>query len=757
MKNRNKLLLFIATVPLFLWQCETPNSSPDFTLSNRIDAPIISNASFKFIGGREALIDTTSNEDLADLFSVDGNNFVTLSVEEDFDFGDLDDAIPAVNVDATAFEAEVGEIELGDFSSQDDETGNLGAARFEDLTGQPPIFEEGDQIPAASSPFPVNIELETDFFVSAMIKSGGIRVAIRNQLGFDIEILEMKLFSDNVSLGTIVLSDLNYNTSQAETLMLVDNPGVDPEVELRDINVDVQISWQEQIMQADPGELIIQDIQGEDLFASQVEAVIPEQDFFSSGVSAFSDDEFTFSSPDHFVELESGELLIQNIINSIDLDIEVLEISFPELRVPPYSEADSLVINFSGNDRIQGNNPNPVTRSEDLSGVRIYALGNEVNYNIYALTEDTQADGSSDSRIIQETDLLSAEIEIRNLVIREAFGIINNKQILLNESDPATGDGVDLMNDNEAEIIEIDGISDLSSSLDGFEFTNSSLSINYFSNVDVPTAIIGAFLGVDADGNEFYLRGLAGSEFEVSPNDPTGDLLYNGSPVSNSDLIKFELDMSSDETVEKSITFNRDNTNITEFLNALPVEIRFIGLANINETGTEEGRIQNPVRFDPKIGVDIPLSIQTLDRATFTDTTSISLDGLPGDDSDLEIDEGVLTIRFENALPFLVGLELGFLDDDRELITRVPLENDDPIEIISGMVGSSGFVDESREGITRLTLNRDQFEQLSRTRYVKLEAGIETDDNQEVRVRATDSITISVDGRFTVRNRIGGN
>ena len=755
MCKKYKLLLFVAIVPFFLWQCESPNS-PDFTLSNKIDAPIISNASFKFLGGRDALIDTSSNGDLSDLLAVDDENFVTLSIEEDFEFGDLDDAIPAIDVEPTAFEAEVGEIELGDFSSQDDETGNLGEASFEDLTGQPTAFEEGDVIPGASSPFPVNIDLDTDFFVSAMIKRGGIMVSIRNQLGFNIEELEMELFSDNVSLGTIIMANLNHNSAQSETLPLVDNPGVDPEVELRDINVDVQISWQQQTMQDDAGKLIINDIQGEELFASQVEAVIPGQDFFSSGVSEFSDEEFTFSSTEHYVELESGELMIQDIINSIDLDIEILQISFPELRVPPYSVADSLVITFEGDDKIEGNNPNPVTRSESLADVRIYALGNEVNYNIFALTEDTQQAGTNDSRIIHETDQLTAEIEIRDLVIKEAFGIINNKQILLNESDPATGDGVDLMNDNEAEIIVIDGISDLSSTLDGFEFTNSSLSINYFSNVDVPTTIIGAFLGVDADGNEFFLKGLPGSGFDVSADDPTSDLLYNGVPVGNSNLLKFELDMSTDETEEKSVTFDRDNTNIAEFLNELPVEIRFVGLANINGNSNEEGRIKNPVQFDPKIGVDIPLSIQTLDRATYTDTTSISLDGLPSDDSDLEVEEGVLTIRFENAMPFLVGLNLSFLDDEQELITTVPLENDEPIEILSGKVNATGFVTETQSGITRLILNREQFEMLNRTRYVRLEAGIETDENQEVRVRATDNITISVDGRFTLRNRIGG-
>lgn len=752
MAQRKVLLFTLALLTLFLVQCETPNS-PDFVLSNTIETPLILESSFQFLGSTNALIDTTGDQDLQDLFIFDGDNFISLSVEEDFDFGDLDDAIPEVDVEPTVFEAEVGEISLTDFSSEG-EDGNLGEADFEQLTGLTG-FQEGDFIPGASSPFPVNIELETDFFVSAMIKSGGIEITMKNQLGFDIDELRLELYSDAVSLGSITLFDLFHDSSQSETLMLVDNPDTDPEVELRDINVDVEIEWSDQNMQDDAGSLIIQDVQGSDLLASSVEAVVPQQDFISSGVSDFSDEEFLFTDPSHYVELESGELSIQNILNSIDIDIELLEITFPDIQFPPYGPANALVIRFEGENRIVRNNTEPVSQSVSLENARIYAFNNEVNYEILALTEDTQQSEGSDARVISETDVLSAEVDISGLTIKEAFGVAVNKQILLGDDDPSNGEGLDLANDNEAEIIEIDGIDDISRKLDGLEFTNSSLSINYFTNVDIPTTVIGAFLGVDANGNEFFLRGAAGSELEVGPGDPTGNLLQNGSPLDPSKLIKFELDGDGNPNIEHSVVFDRDNSSITEFLNALPVEIRFIGLANINESGTEAGRIINPVRFEPKISVNIPLSIRTLETATFVDTVSSDLSNLPGPQDDLSITEGSITIRYSNVLPLGVGLSLDFLDENDDVLTSFPLQGeDDRIQLFAADVGPGGFVTSERSGNTSITLNRSQLDLLNLTRSVQLSADIRTTDQSEVKVRSTDSISFSVNGKFTIQNAI---
>jgi len=247
---------------------------------------------------------------------------------------------------------------------------------------------------------------------------------------------------------------------------------------------------------------------------------------------------------------------------------------------------------------------------------------------------------------------------------------------------------------------------------------------------------------------------LPGSDFELSPGDPTSDLLVNGSTIPSSDLIKFEIETGDEITTEKSIKFDSDNTNISEFLSALPVEIRFIGLANVNETGQEEGRVSRPVRFDPSIGVNIPMSMLTVDRATFTDTTNTDLSGLPGDDDDFEITEGIISINYVNALPFHVDLQLGFLDEEEGLITNVPLQADEPFEFRAGTVSSSGFVSNSETGTTQISLSLEQLNQLNQTRSVKLIAGLETIGQNEVRVRSTDKVSFQIKGRFTIQRRI---
>lgn len=745
-----KVYLLIPIIAIFtLVQCETPGS-PDFTLSNKIDTPLIAESTFQFLGDRNALIDTT-NADIRDLINIDGDSFITLSQEENFDFGDLDGAMPEVDVAATSFESMVGEIELGSFSSQD-EDGNVGEASFSDLTGQPATLSEGDLLPGAESPFPVNIDLDTDFFVSAQIKQGGLEITLRNELGFDIEELTLDIMSGNSSAGQIVIADFDHITTRTESIMIVENPETDPEVELADISVNVSIRWDNQTMQDDAGSMIVKTIHGENLIASAVEAVIPPQEFRSSGSSDFSDDEFLFSSPGHYVELQSGTLAVQNILNTIDLDIDLLEITFPGLRTPPYTDADSLVIRFEGDQKIPRNNTEPVSRSFDLSDVRIYAENNEVSYNIFAQTEDTQASPGSDSRTITETDRMSAEVALSDLMISEVFGVIANRQVLLNTDIASDGTSVDIMNDLEAEVIEIDGIKDISSRIDGLEFTRASLSILYETNVGVDAAIIGAFLGEDANGNQFFLKGEPGTATEVTENDPIQKLQMDGSQIAASNLIKFKVDGNNSPDEILATTFDKTNSTIVNFLNRLPTSIRFIGIANINPNNVE-GTIQNPVVFDPTIAVNIPLALRA-DRATYIDTTAINLEDLPGPGDDSILDEGSLTIRYTNTIPLGINLELEFLTTEGELITAVPLINDTSIEFKAAAVGNGGFSVSPSEDFTTIHLSRSQLELINQTRNVRLIAGLNTTASEEIRIRTTDDVGVSVSGKFVIRNKI---
>ena len=748
MKNIKPYILSAVAVLLFV-QCETPED-PNFTLSHQIDAPLIAESRFQFLGDNNALIDTTS-ENLSDLFFVDGENLITLTKIESFDFDDLSDAIPVIDIEPTQFEAQVGEIVLTEFSSQD-ESGNLGEANFDNLTGIGVSPQEGDFVPGAQSPTPVNISLDTDFFESATIKQGSIEIVLRNELGIDLDILSLELFSDNSSVGSITFSDFNHETTRSDLISIVENPETDPEVVLTNLNVEIEIAWSGQSLQSDPGSLIVNNVQGDNLIASQVVAQIPSQDFFYSGTTDFDNTEFNFASSDHYVELQSGTLSIENILNSIDVEITSLQISFPNIRTAPWGEADSLTISFEGENAIPANNMQPVSQTIDLTNTRILAQNNEVSYNISALTEDTQRDPNNNLRTINETDAVSAEVAIDNLIISEAFGIPSAQQALLNNDDPANGDRIDLLNDNEAEIIEIDGISDISRKVDGIEFTNASLTVDYSINTDLPVQIIGAFLGTDTNGERFFLRGLPGSDRAVSDASATDRLQFDGSSIPLENLIRFDIDHPGNTEVYEQITFDSDNTNINEFFSRLPEEIRFIGVALVNED-EEAGTIRNPILFDPEFRVNVPISLRA-DFATFVDTTSQDLGNLPGPDDDSLIEDGSLQIQYENRIPLGFSLRLDFLDVDDNLLTSVPVMNDNPLQFNAAPVDENGISNSASNGTTMLTLNRSQLDLLNQTRNIRLSAGVRTTDGEEVSIRDTDDVNISISGRFKILNQV---
>ncbi|WP_340102593.1 hypothetical protein [Rhodohalobacter sp. 8-1] len=743
------LLLFSVIAITALTQCEAPES-PDFILSSKIDTPFIAESNFQFFGGSNALIDTSS-ADLNDLLSIDGENFITISREESFDFGDIENAIPAIEVAPTAISTEVGEIELSSFSSQNG-SGNVGQAGFEDLTGQPSLLQAGDPIPGAESPFPVNIDLSTDYFVSAQIKSGSIVFTFRNELGFDLDDLTLELFSETKSLGIVSVSNFEHGSTRMEGIELVDESQVDAAVDLRDINVNVTIAWSSQLMKADPGDLIVQSVEGENLIATQVDAIIPAQEFHTSGNTAFSENEFLFTDQQHYAEFASGELLVDEIINSIDVDIEDLQISFPALRLPPYAAEDSLVIHFSGDSKIQRNTTTPTSRSVSLDDIRIYATNNTINYNIFAITEDTQQSDGSDSRIINSSDEVNAQVGLRDLVVREVFGIVQNRQVLLNMDVASDGATAEIMNDLEAEVINIDGIDEISRRVEGIEFTQASLNVIYQTNVNISTSVIAAFLGTDANGNEFFLSGMPGTETEVLAGDSSEKLIMNGTPIPKESLIKFDIEGSGNPEDIFSKTFDRNNSNISEFFNRLPVSIRFVGLADINKKG-DTGRITNPVQFKPSIAVNIPLALRA-ELATFTDTTSADLSDLPGPDDDSFLEEGSLKIRYINNIPLGVNLQLEMLDDTGTSLTSLPLSGGLPIEFKAASTGGDGFSSSSAEDYTIISLNREQLDQLNKTRDVRLTAGLNSSNAEEVKIRNTDDVSISVSGNFVIRNKI---
>jgi len=744
-------LLFLLTV-MSLTACEVPDS-PDFNTSQRVEAPILFDREFTFLGeGETAIIDTTKDS-FDSLFTVESNGFVRLARQEEFEFGDLDDAIPTVDVSPTNFSTQVGEIEIGDFSSSQ---GNVGQAGFQALTGlDPSAIQPGDPVPPQTVTLEVTIDLDTDFFQSATFKGGSLDIQLENQLGFNLDNISITLISSpaggpEVDVVTGNTGTIDHNNTSVITLTL--NTGD----ELANPRARISISWTSSTNPADPGfqtfqespdALIVNSVVGNNLVASQITAVLPVQDFSTTGNASFSDDEFRFESTDHFVELETGVLSITNIINQIDIGIESLDITFPGILSP----AD---VPLSISLQVDANSTSPDI-NRDLSGFRVFAPGNQVAYEIQALTEDRQS-GSGTLSTINENDQVNADIQIQNLELSRVRGVVVTRVIDVNNDDPANGEGVfDLFNDDEAEITVIDAFEELSNQLEGVEFAEPSISLAYTTNINIPTEVVGAFVGVDGNGNQTFLTADPGSSLEVLTPQP--GLLSNGSQIPASQLLNISLTPNPDPVTGLTnglIEFNIDETNINEFVNELPSEIRFISKAIVNPNEVT-GEVGVPVQFTPSFTVDLPIAFSTPNGAFFSDSAEVDLGDFPGQDDEENLTEGLLTISYENELPLGVDLTLVFKDGNGNQLFSAPnLNVSEPLILEAAPVDAGGFSSGPASDALVFSLDESQLDILNQTRELDIQATLNTTANDVVRIRSQDKIKVSVSVSLTVETEV---
>lgn len=751
-----KLLGFAIIIASFIASCDlSVPDKPDFTTAHTVEIPIINNKTYVFLGDSTgALIDSTS-EDLDSLFVVDPTSgLISITTEEEFDFGSLDDAIPEIDGSSTSFNSEVGEIQIGDFASGDG--GSLGEASFQNLTGTGFTPSSGDPVPPQPAVVPeVTIDLDTDFFQSATFKSGDLVITLTNDLGFDLSDIIVTLISDpdnitdNGDEVDVVTSNSGVIVDQASETITLPLDGQ----QLANPQVEVSIRWNTpQNFQRDPNALIVNSASGSELFASSVTAKIEAQDFGTSNTSSFSDTGFRFTDASHYVELSAGQISITDLLNDTGIALDTLQISFPDIRDADTDEP--LVIDFSP---LQ-NSPNAVSRNIDLTGYRIYALNNEVTYQVNAVTENTQSGPGERFVTISETDQINASVDISGLAIESAFGIVLAQTVLLGDNDVSNDTGseiLDVFNDNEAEVTTIDGLDEFSDQIDGFKFTEPIININYTSNIKIETTIYAALVGVDADGNTVYLSGNAGGPNEVTASDPISGLVANGQQLLPEQLVKFSIDNVSDcQNNTCQISFNINTTNVDDFLNNLPSDIRFVGRAVVNES-ENEASISTPLEFNPGLNVDLPLAFRTElgNPANYTDTTDVSLD--LGEDTD--ITEGQIFFLYTNDLPIGLNVFLSFQDSTNNELFTLPNPGNEYRLVASPVDDVTGFATGGQENNSFVaTLTEDQLRLLKTADIVEFSINLRSSENKAVRLRASDSFRISLGARIKIENKFGG-
>lgn len=725
--------------------CELPKS-PDFKVERSLTLPILNSRTLQLMGEKGALIDTTSENFPDSLFIFDQQDkTISLYKEQEFDFGDLDDAIPAIDADGQEFNSTVGPIEIGSFSSGGGSS-VLGSASYQQITGlDPSTAPAGTLIPAGFTPTPIDIAVSTDYFISATILTGALELNVRNNLGFDIAQISIALNSDGVEVGSTTLENFLHSSSRSASIPLQEDDV------LRNLSVEIDLSWDPQTSVADAGNVDVINVVGVDMQAKSVQAVLPSQSFSDNGSVSMDQAEFQFTSANHYIELSAATMSITDIVNDLDVDVTNFTMSFPTIRTSPYGAGDTLAIVFEGQNAIFANTNNPVGRRIDLSGSRLFALNNIIPYNISAVTKDYQAEGQFRSSVINSTDAVSANIQITGIEIGRAVGIVQNRQFTLGTDDPSNGDLLDLSNEQERQSVEFD-LGDLADQISGLKFVDASLSLEYTTNIGIEAGMLVAFMGIDSDGNEFYLKPKDDSSpLNPDAGDPVSRLVKDGQPIAAENVVKFGIDRVTEgqETITSAIVFDSTTSNITDFLSNLPVELRFVGLADFNP-GNEEGILINPVVFETKSIIDIPLNIKTLEAATYSDTLEADFSDLPSQEDEAYIENGAINIRYSNALPLAFRVNLTMLDEVDEVVTRIPTEDGQDLEIVAADVNSSGFVSQAGNGVLSIELTKAQLDVLNSTRKVLLNLELETSQLRAVRLRTTDSITLGIDASVSV-------
>ena len=621
-------------------------------------------------------------------------------------------------------------------------------------------------------------EVDGDF-VEAEVEEGRLEITFFNesQLPLTIDHLEFYNDEDFLAKNTGTYFAEGSEIGEIEDLEIPPLTEVTEFVPLENTGISNRIAYRGTASSPGTGEpatvfsddVIRTEMEGSVLLSS-ASSVLDPQRFTTSDATEFSDEEITFTSPEHFIEMVSGMLVIQDVVNDIDLDIDTLIVSFPTIlkgRHGEYHPADSLWIQLSGRDRIirssETGSGQPEIR-QDLSNYRIYAPDNEIPYNLMAVTENTRSAVGDDSvRTVDASDRVSSTFEVEDIQLRKAVGKVATRTELINQDEQDDGI-IDVYNDNEAEITSIDDLEGFSERVSGINISDPVINMFYETNIGVQAKVVAAIVGINEEGEEMFLSGKPGTEQEAPATGDSPSLYADGRPVDRSDLITFQIDPASDPgetSLQNVVRFDTESTNVDEFLSSFPVEVRFIGEVVVNPDN-QDGFIVDPVVFNTSMGIDIPISFSTgnNDHATIVDTLDADLSDLPDNQDDLSLSEATFIVNYVNEFPFDTEFTLELLDEYENVITT---SEGNPVESLSFNVDGARVNAETRftelpnDGISEIKVSGDQATYLHRTRKIRLIGKLASDSNDisgEVKVRARDAITLGLTVNFSTNVKI---
>lgn len=743
---------FAAVALLFLLiGCELP-SKPDFLTEQRYSVPIVKNVSYSFLGGREAIIDTTTS-DFSNLFTVDPDGLVRLGVTMDVNFGSFKDVIPEVNVDPLTVDTQINDL-VPDISGR-------AATSFAELTGlDPEMLPPGTFIPGATLP-PFDLELDMDDLADLVTREGSLKITVQNKLGISLQSMEVRFRTQNEFVGSAgFISDFEHDETRSVLIAFSDGELVN--VPLFAV---ITLSWQAQQTMAYPDLLAVTDVEVSNFRVERATARFKNQRVNRQFLSEVPSDKFRFDQPDDFVELDELHVSLRDFRNSTDLDFESIIVSIPDiqLRSPRgvFMPQDTVVIHFDAQHLLKRaqhpSNIDGVSFDVTLRNVRLRAPGNQVRANVVGITENTTFAPEGDRvRTVNADEGITGLVFFEVSGVQRVRGTVLPRMVNLNNAPDYILD----LADPEVRIeSNVNDLKKFSEKIQNMFVDQPELILNYSTNAGGENLVYAAILGFNEAGEYRFLSGKQGTDMEVTAADTVSGLVRNGIPLDASQLVKLRITGESDgDANDKQVFFTEENSTIREFLSILPVSIHVIAksLINYNE---QRVSVQTPILLDTELSADIPITLISPDGspALISDTLDVYFPELPGEREAYNFSHGVLFVTYSNELPLNIQLELAFLDEENDLVSLVPFSDQPSIVIDPAPANSSGFSTSPQINMMQVELNEEQLRDLWRSRRVDLLARLLPKENHAASLRAEDKVELTISGDFNVVLRVGGN
>jgi hypothetical protein len=371
--------------------------------------------------------------------------------------------------------------------------------------------------------------------------------------------------------------------------------------------------------------------------------------------------------------------------------------------------------------------------------LRLYPEGNVLDYNVSATTETV-----AEAREIDlEEDDVAVAVGASDIGLRRLEASLNPFSV--NVTDDVDGDGrLDVGSDAEAEVTDLDlsAVNDLQP--EGFQLRDASMTLSLSTNLEADVDVYAALAGRAPSGETVYLGGRG--SYAVQADSIAEDF----AGLSADQLIKMPLSGRTD------LVLDEDNSNISDFLSAIPEQVRFVGKALL---GADGGRavIEQPVTLDASLNLDVPLALQG--TAALTPNVDADLTGLPdltGEAQTVQVKEADLILDYANGLPIGFGARLDVLDAAGDLLLTLPASGGGPLRIERAPSSDDGFASGVHEDTAVVSITADQLEQMSEAgQQIDVQLTVEAPDDRAARLNSTDSLRIALEGRFNVNVEAG--